>query len=172
MLFYIPSSNRPNCWRSMFSTWPNTTRITTSVIGRVSFASSSCPPRRVERSASTLRNCSSPSNPHQSSSLHLKVQEPFKSAWSQLGVNTIPLNTFLILRKSCKERREAKILSERDRYSEKQQEVSCSNPYHLFAPLSDQQLQQSLWHKTHGGKSKQLVPNCCNFAANIILLPS
>lgn len=46
--FRVPSPLRLNCWRSMFSTWPNTTRTTTFATGHASFASSSCPPRRVE----------------------------------------------------------------------------------------------------------------------------
>lgn len=76
--FYILYFHRPNFWHSMFSTWPSMTRITTSGTGHVSFASSSCPLRRVELWANMLRNCSSPSNLHPSSSLLLKVQKPLQ----------------------------------------------------------------------------------------------
>lgn len=45
----------------------------TSATVRASSASSLCPLRRAGRSASTLKSCSSPSSPHQCSSLRLKV---------------------------------------------------------------------------------------------------
>lgn len=64
----------------MSSTWPSTTRTTTSAIGRASSASSSCPPTRAGPSANTPRNSSWPSSLRPSWNLRLKVPGQVKSS--------------------------------------------------------------------------------------------